>query len=164
METAVYPGTFDPPTAGHIDIINRAIKIFPRVIVAVSDNPAKEPLFSLQDRVVMLKEIFKDEKRVIVDSFSGLLVDYLEKVGSRIIIRGLRAVSDFEYELAMALMNRHLNPKIETVFLMASEENLFVSSTIIKEVSRLGGNISDKVPEITLRFLQDKFGSDIRKR
>jgi pantetheine-phosphate adenylyltransferase len=155
--TAIYPGSFDPPTNGHCDIIERSSKIFDHLIVAVADNSAKKYDFSLEDRVTMLNEIVKDYENIKVDNFSGLLVDYAKRFGAVTIIRGLRALSDFEYELELALMNRHLNENVDTIFMMTNEHYSFIRSSLVKEVARLGGNISDKVPPVVRRYLEKRF-------
>lgn len=143
---AVYPGSFDPPTNGHLDIILRATHLFPKVIVAVTDNSSKTPTFSVADRLAMLKEATHNLPSVRVESFSGLLVHYLDRIDASVIIRGLRAISDFEYEFQMALMNRRLNRTIETVFLMPDESYTYLSSRMVKEVARLGGSVDGLVP------------------
>jgi len=155
-KTAVYPGSFDPPTLGHLDLIKRASNIFENVIVAVLENPNKEPTFSTKERIKMLKKITANLKNVTVDSFKGLLVDYMNKKGAKIIIRGLRAISDFEYEFQMSLMNRKLCPKVETVYLIPNERYIYVSSSLVKEIVRLNGNISCLVPEEILGFVEEK--------
>jgi pantetheine-phosphate adenylyltransferase len=152
---AVYPGSFDPPTKGHLDIIIRSAHLFPKVIVAVTDNSTKNPTFTLKERMLMLKSATKSVKNVQIDSFSCLLVNYISKMKASIIIRGLRAVSDFEYEFQMALMNRRLNKKIETVFLMPDEAYTYLSSRLVKEVARLGGNINGLVPGLTKKYLDN---------
>lgn len=157
MKIGVYPGTFDPPTNGHVDIALRASVMFDKIIIGVSNNAAKNPLFDIAERVDMLKKIFKDNPKIEMKSFSCLLADFVKDENAVAIVRGLRAVSDFEYELQMALFNSHLNPDIETVFLMAKEENLFVSSSIIKDISRFGGDVSKKIPEVVWKALKDKF-------
>jgi pantetheine-phosphate adenylyltransferase len=151
MITAVVAGSFDPITAGHLDIIKRASKLYDKVIVGVVMNPNKIPLFSLEDRVEMVTEALAatediDEKKIKVDSFNGLLVDFVKINGARVIIRGLRAVSDFEHEFQMAQMNRRLSPDTETIFVMASPEYAYLSSSIVKEIARLGGKVRDLVP------------------
>ncbi len=154
----VYPGTFDPVTYGHLDILKRASKIFDKVVVCVAYNVHKNPLLSLDERVKLLKENIENLKlkNIEIDSFSGLLVDYLKKRNIKVIIRGLRAVTDFDYEFAYACMNRKLNPEVETVFLMSSEKYLFISSSLVKEVIRLGGDISEYVPENVVQLLKQK--------
>jgi len=157
MRTAIYPGSFDPPTNGHCDIIGRSSLIFDHVIVAVAENPTKKYDFSVNDRIKMLKEITKDFENIEVDHFGGLLVKYAEQIGAVTIIRGLRALSDFEYELELALMNRHLNENVDTIFMMTSEHYSFIRSSLVKEVARLGGNISDKVPPVVEKYLMKRF-------
>lgn len=156
MKTAVYPGTFDPITNGHIDIIKRALNIFDKVIIAISVDSAKNPLFTVEERIKMISEAVKDIQGIEIDSFSGLLVDYAKKTNAIAIIRGLRAVSDFEYEFQMALMNRRLNENIETVFLMPNEKFTYLNSSIVREVVSLGGDISDFVPENVKNELKKK--------
>lgn len=151
---ALYPGSFDPLTNGHLDILSRARRLADRVVVAILENDAKTPLFSVAERMDMIREIVGDDPATPVRSFSGLLVDFAREAGATLIVRGLRAVSDYEYELQMALMNRRLTPSIETVFLMAKEEYSYVSSRLVKEVARLGGDLSGLVPEsVRLRLL-----------
>ena len=155
---AVYPGSFDPFTNGHLDIVSRSLPFFERIIVAVVWNPNKQPLFSAEDRVAMIQEVcqtFGD--RVIVESFSGLLVDFVETRGARVVLRGLRAVSDYEYEGQMALTNRHLRPEIETFFLMAREEVSYISSSVVRQVAMLGGDVSKLVPPIVVERLRQRF-------
>ncbi|MCX5781588.1 MAG: pantetheine-phosphate adenylyltransferase [Elusimicrobia bacterium] len=144
--TAVYPGSFDPPTNGHVDIVYRATQLFPKVIVAVTNNSVKDTAFSLNERIKMLKDATRGLQKVEVVSFEGLLVNYLKKRKASVIIRGLRAISDFEYEFQMALMNRKLDANIETVFLMPDEANTYLSSSLVKEVARLGGSVKGFVP------------------
>ena len=156
MKTAVYPGTFDPITYGHIDIIERALNVFDKVIIAISVDSTKNPLFAVEERIKMISEAVKDIQRIEIDSFSGLLVDYAKKTNAIAIIRGLRAVSDFEYEFQMALMNRRLNETIETVFLMPNEKFTYLNSSIVREVVSLGGDISDFVPENVKNELKKK--------
>ncbi|MCL2144945.1 MAG: pantetheine-phosphate adenylyltransferase [Endomicrobia bacterium] len=144
---AVYPGSFDPPTNGHLDIITRASKLFPKIIVAVTDNASKQHMFSLDVRVALLKEASAGLSNVEVVSFSGLLANYLEKINTFILIRGLRALSDFEYEFQMALMNRNLNKNIETIFLIPDQDYTFLSSSMVKEIAALGGKTTGLVPE-----------------
>ena len=150
---ALYPGSFDPLTNGHLDILSRARRLADRVVVAILENDAKTPLFSVSERVEMIREIVGGDDSTPVRSFSGLLVDFAGEVGATLIVRGLRAVSDYEYELQMALMNRRLIPSIETVFLMAKEEYSYVSSRLVKEVAGLGGDVSGLVPESVRRRL-----------
>ncbi len=155
---AIYPGSFDPLTNGHVDIIERGIKIFDKLIVAVLHNPAKKcGLFSVEERVEMIKESFKNNKKVEVDAFGGLLVDYAEQKEAIAIIRGMRAISDFENEFQMALMNRRLNRDVQTIFLMTGLRWIFTSSSIIKEVAAFGGNITGMAPKIVKLKLQEKF-------
>jgi pantetheine-phosphate adenylyltransferase len=158
MKTAVYPGSFDPVTFGHIDIIDRSSKLFDKVIVAVLNNPSKEYLFSTKDRMDMLRMATEDYPNVEVDCFSGLLVDYMDNRNANTVIRGLRAVSDFEYEFQMALMNRKLNRRIETIFMMTSSRYSYLSSSIVKEVAGLGGCVKDLVPDFVNDRIMKKFG------
>jgi pantetheine-phosphate adenylyltransferase len=144
--TAIYPGSFDPITNGHLDLIERGCCLFDTLIVAILRNESKQPLFSVEERVEMLREVVDCYANVAVDSFEGLLVDYAAANGATVLLRGIRAISDYEYELQMALMNRRLRPDIETVFMMASEAHSFISSRLVKEVIRLGGNIGGLVP------------------
>lgn len=144
---AIYPGTFDPPTNGHFDLIERSAKIFGKVIVAVATNPSKKPLISIRKRVSLLKEMVMYLDNVKVSSFSGLLVDYARSVEATVIVRGLRAVSDFEYEFQMAHMNKNLYPDLDTVFMMTGEKYFYVSSNIIREIVSLGGDVTDLVHE-----------------
>ncbi len=157
MRTALYPGSFDPPTNGHCDIIYRAAKLFDHLIVAVAKNPFKESFFTVEERVAMLEEIVHDYDHITVGHFEGLLVEYASKVNALTIIRGLRALSDFEYEFELSLMNRHLSEKVDTIFMMTDEHYSFVRSSLVREVARLGGNISDKVPPVVERYLNQRF-------
>lgn len=153
MKIGVYPGTFDPITHGHTDIIGRSLRIFDSVIVAVAPNPNKHPLFNLAERVEMAKIVTKELGRVEVEFFEGLLVDYVKRRGAHAVIRGLRAISDFEYEFQMGLVNRKLDHRIETVFLIPSEEYAYLTSSIIKEVASLGGNLDNFLhPEVAKRM------------
>ena len=153
---AIYPGTFDPVTCGHTDICRRALKMFDHVVVGVADNPQKKPFFNLQERIEMLEIIFKEEPRISVKPFSGLLIDFARDCDSEVILRGLRAISDFEYEVQLAGMNRSLAPSVETVFLTAAEKFAFVSSSLVREIARLRGDVSSFIhPEIHQR-LTDK--------
>jgi pantetheine-phosphate adenylyltransferase len=154
---AVYPGTFDPITNGHADIVRRGLKLFDRVVVALADNPRKQPLFSLKERKRMIRETLGNDPRVEVDSLRGLLVDYVRGRGAKFVIRGLRAVADFEYEFQFAHMNRQLAPEVETIFLMTNEDNFFVSSSLVREVAEMGGNIGRVVPPVVLAALKKKF-------
>ena len=151
---AVFPGSFDPITNGHLDIVDRGLAVFDRVRMAILMNPEKQPLFTVEERVAIIREAYRGNPRVEVDTFSGLLVDYANRVGASVIIRGLRAISDFEYEFQMALMNRRLNPRIETVFMMPAESYSYVSSRLVKEVFQLGGRVTDLVPPVVERRLQ----------
>lgn len=146
MRTAIYPGSFDPLTNGHLDLVHRAAQLFDRVIVAVAPNAGKKPLFTLAQRVALARQAVRPVPNVEVDSFSGLLVDYVERRRAHAILRGLRAVSDFEYEFQMALMNRKLNARVETIFMMPNEANTFLSSRLVKEIMHLGGDVSAFVP------------------
>jgi pantetheine-phosphate adenylyltransferase len=154
----VFPGSFDPITNGHLDIIARSLSVFDEVVVAILVNPEKSPLFTVEERVEIIREAYRGEPRVRVDTFSGLLVDYAEKVGAAVIVRGLRAISDFEYEFQMALMNRRLDPHIETVFMMPAESYSYLSSRLVKEVFQLGGQVTELVPPVVERRLRDKYG------
>ncbi len=156
---AIYPGSFDPITNGHLDLINRGLKLFDHIVIAVAVNPAKTPLFSLEERLDLIKESLKDyplRDRLDVDAFEGLLVDYVRKTGAKAILRGLRAVSDFEYEFQMALMNRRLNSDVETFFLMTGMRWIYISSRIIKEVAYAGGCVKGLVPEPVEKKLIEK--------
>ncbi|MCC6543432.1 MAG: pantetheine-phosphate adenylyltransferase [Nitrospirae bacterium] len=155
--TAIYPGTFDPITNGHLDILQRSLRLFNHIILGIGPNPKKTALFSIDERIGMVGEAIKDLPNVTVEVFDGLLVDFAKKRGASSIIRGLRAVSDFEYEFQMALMNRKLDDKIETVFLMPSEEYSYLTSTIIKVVSSLNGDISSLVPSHVNTLLKSRF-------
>jgi pantetheine-phosphate adenylyltransferase len=157
---AVLPGSFDPITNGHLDIIARSLSVFDEVVVAILVNLEKSPLFTVEERVAIIRELYKGEPRVRIDTFSGLLVHYAEAIGAQVIVRGLRAISDFEYEFKMALMNRRLSPDVETVFMMPAEGYSYVSSRLVKEVFQLGGTVSELVPPIVERRLRDKYGSE----
>lgn len=158
MQIVVYPGTFDPITYGHIDVIRRARRIAGKLIVAVAKRPAKEAAFSAEERLEMVREAVRGLEDVEVCLFDGLLVAYVRKVGAGGIIRGLRALSDFEYEFQMALTNRKLCETIETIFLMPSESYSYLSSSLIKEIARLGGDVSSFVPPVACRKMKEKFG------
>ena len=153
---AIYPGSFDPLTNGHVDIIERGSRIFDSIIVAILVNSEKAPLFSEQERIEIIHDVFKDRPNVKVETFHGLLVDYAKRKHASVIVRGLRAVSDFEYEFQMALMNRHLEPALETVFMMPAEQYTYISSRLIKEVFSLGGAISGLVPPVVEDRLRAK--------
>jgi pantetheine-phosphate adenylyltransferase len=153
---AVYPGSFDPLTNGHVDIIKRGGRLFDRIVVAILLNLEKAPLFTVEERVAAAREVFEDQPNVEVDTFGGLLVDYAKQREASAIVRGLRAISDFEYELQMALMNRRLNSEIETVFMMPAEPYTYVSSRLVKEVFALGGSIEGLVPDVVETQLQAK--------
>lgn len=157
MKIGVYPGTFDPITNGHIDLIRRSLQIFDKVIVAVAPNPKKKPLFDIEERVEMIRESTKDIPNVQIEIFEGLLADYMRQKGAHAIIRGLRAISDFEHEFMMAQINRKLDSEVETVFLTPSEEYSYITSTAIKEVASYGGIVKDFVPPLVARRLQDHF-------
>lgn len=153
---AVYPGSFDPLTNGHVDIIRRGARIFDRIIVAILLNAEKTPLFSAAERVKLIKDVFRDTPTVEADTFQGLLIDYARARQANVIVRGLRAVSDFEYEMQMALMNRHLSPDLETVFMMPAEQYTYVSSRLVKEVASLGGSVHGLVPDAVEARLLEK--------
>lgn len=153
---AIYPGSFDPLTNGHVDIITRGARLFDQIVVAVAVNAEKSPLFSLAERVEIAREVFKNTPNVEVDTFEGLLVDYVQKRDAQVIVRGLRAVSDFEFEFQMALMNRRLNDRIETVFMMPAEQYTYISSRLIKEVFALGGRVHGLVPDMVEERLRRK--------
>ena len=159
MRTAIYPGSFDPITNGHLDLVQRATKLFDRVIVAVAANDSKKPLFTLAERMEMVRNSLRAFPKAEVDSFDGLLVDYVEKQGGQAIIRGLRAVSDFEFEFQLALMNRKLNERVETIFMMPKDTYTFLSSRIVKEIARLGGDVNCFVPGTVRQALLEKFKS-----
>jgi pantetheine-phosphate adenylyltransferase len=153
---AVYPGSFDPLTNGHVDIIARGARLFDRIIVAIAVNAEKAPLFTMDERVEIARAVFKDQPKVEIEAFDGLLVDYVARRRADVIVRGLRAVSDFEFEFQMALMNRRLNGKIETVFMMPAEQYSYISSRLIKEVFALGGQVHGLVPDMVEARLRDK--------
>lgn len=158
MRTAIYPGSFDPITNGHLDLIERAVKLFDRVIVAIARNESKQPLFQPEERLALVQQAVTPYKSVAVEWFDGLLVNYAEKQGGCAIIRGLRAVSDFEFEFQLALMNRKLNERVETIFMMPRETYTFLSSRIVKEIAHLGGDVSSFVPPHVQAALKQKFG------
>jgi pantetheine-phosphate adenylyltransferase len=156
---AVYPGTFDPITNGHLSIVNRALKIFDKLIIAILNNPQKEPLFSIEERISMIKDVLRSKSNIEVDVFDGLLVDYVLKKKSNVILRGIRALSDFEYEFQMALMNRKLNRDVQSIFLMTDYKWFYISSTIIKEAASFNGDISGLVPPSVCKKLKEKFSN-----
>ena len=153
---AVFPGSFDPITNGHLDIIGRGLSVFDQLTIAILLNPEKHPLFTVEERLAIIREAYRGNPRVEADTFSGLLVDYAQQAGASVIIRGIRAISDFEYEFQMALMNRRLNPRIETVFMMPAEKYSYVSSRLIKEVFALGGRVHGLVPDMVEDRLREK--------
>ena len=154
---AIFPGSFDPITNGHLDIVIRGLSVFQEIVIAILVNPEKRPLFTVEERVEIVSRVFRGQRKVRVDTFSGLLVHYARRAGASVIIRGLRAISDFEYEFQMALMNRRLDPRIETVFMMPAESYSYVSSRLVKEVFELGGRVSDLVPPVVEKRLRDKY-------
>jgi pantetheine-phosphate adenylyltransferase len=151
--TAIYPGTFDPITLGHVDVVTRGLKVFDRIVIGVAENPKKGPMFDLETRLAMVRETFADDKNIEAVSFTGLLVDLAHEHHAAALLRGLRAASDFEYEFQMATMNRHLDERIESVFVMAREDYTFVSSRFIREISEMGGNVTSLVPASVLSRL-----------
>jgi pantetheine-phosphate adenylyltransferase len=155
---AVFPGSFDPIHNGHLDILRRAIPLFDEVVIAVLKNEGKSPMFSVDERQEMIRELVGGEATIRVESFSGLLVDFVDRVGAKVIVRGLRALSDFDYEFQLALMNRRLNPRVETVFMMPKDELSYLSSRLIKEVAALGGDITSLVPAVVLRRMRERAG------
>ncbi|EPR31587.1 Phosphopantetheine adenylyltransferase [Alkalidesulfovibrio alkalitolerans DSM 16529] len=157
MTTAIYPGTFDPLTNGHVSLVRRACSVFDRIIVAVARDTTKKPLFTIEERVAMAREVFAFDKGVEVEDFAGLLVNYVDRKGAGVILRGLRAVSDFEYEFQMALMNRRLNRDIQTVFLMTDYKWMYLSSTIVKEAAKHGANIKGMIPDAIVPHLYARF-------
>jgi len=159
VRIALYPGSFDPPTHGHLSIIHRGLQIFDGLTVAVLRNPAKDAVFTIEERVALLREAVGDDKRVTVKTFSGLLVKFAEQEGTNTVLRGLRAVSDFEYEFQMANMNRKLDPKIETLFMMTGEDYFYISSRFVRDVARLGGDVAGLVPPNVHRALKDKYAA-----
>ena len=154
MIKAVYPGTFDPLTRGHEDLVRRAATLFDKVVLAIADSKAKRPFFTLEERIAMAREVLGDMKNVEIVGFSSLLTEFVKKQGARVVLRGLRAVSDFEYEFQMASMNRHLIPEVETLFLTPAEQYGFISSSLVREISRLGGDVSGFVPAAVAATLE----------
>ena len=155
---AIYPGSFDPPTKGHEDLVRRSLALADQVIVAIATNGAKHPLFSVEQRLAMLHEAVGGEPRLSIQSFDGLLAEFAKRVGASIIVRGLRAVSDFEYEFQLSSMNRKLASDVETVFMMTSEEHFYLSSNLVREIASYGGDVSELVPEPVLKALDKKLG------
>lgn len=155
---AIYPGSFDPITNGHLSIVRRALTMFDSITIAVAANPMKKTLFTLDERVDLIRKSIKNDDKIFVDSFNGLLVDYVDTKKTNIVLRGMRALSDFEYEFQMSLMNRKLNKNIQTIFMMTDYKWLYTSSTIIKEAASYGGAVSGLVPDIVCRKLKEKFG------
>jgi pantetheine-phosphate adenylyltransferase len=160
MLTVVYPGTFDPFTRGHEDLVRRAAKLFGRVVIGVADSESKRPMFTSAERIAMAREVLAEHRNVEVAGFSGLLMDFVHSLGATVIVRGLRAVSDFEYEFQMAGMNRNLYPEVETLFLTPAEKYLFMSSTIVREIARFGGDVSKFVHPIVAEQLRAKVAAD----
>src|SRR5215217_6395242 len=158
-DLAIYPGSFDPITNGHVDLVNRTLRVFDKVVIAIATNPDKDRcLFTVEERLQLINEVFaRGDGRVSADSFQGLLVDYAERRGATVVIRGLRAISDFEYEFQMAMMNHRLKPKLETFFMMTGESEFYTSSRLVKEVVSLGGNVAGLVPDNVLKKLKEKF-------
>ena len=161
---AIYPGSFDPLTNGHLSLIHRGLNIFAGLIVAVANNPDKSPLFTSQERMKLIRDAVGDDRRVEVDSFDGLMVDYAKRRGVHTVLRGLRAVSDFEYEFQLANMNRRLDPEFDSVFVMTGEDYFYVSARLVREVARFGGDVSSLVPPNVLRALEEKRARGLFKR
>ena len=159
MTIAIYPGSFDPVTNGHINLVHRGLRMFDKMVVAVANNSGKKPLFDIDERMKLLRECLAAEARVEVVSFEGLLVNYAKSRGIYVVLRGLRPVSDFEYEFQMANMNRKLSPEIETIFMMTGEEHFYISSSFVREVARLGGSVRELVPEPVYKKLGERFGN-----
>ena len=156
MIKAVYPGTFDPLTRGHEDLVRRASTLFDQLVLAIADSPAKRPYFTVDERIAMAREVLADVKNVHVLGFSGLLIDFVREQRARVVLRGLRAVSDFEYEFQLAGMNRHLYPEMETMFLTPSEQHMFISATLVREIASLGGDVSQFVHPLVSKRLKQK--------
>lgn len=159
MSVAIYPGSFDPMTNGHLSLIQRGLKLFDKVIVAIAVNPKKTPLFTVAERTQFIRDAFPDQQRVEVDDFQGLLVDYARRRSVKVMLRGLRAVSDFEYEFQLANMNRKLDPEFETVFMMTGEDYFYVSSNLVREVASFGGNVDGLVPPNVAAALRAKYAT-----
>ena len=159
MSIAIYPGSFDPITNGHVGILESGLRAFERVVVAVLHNPKKSPLFTVDERIAMIRDVVGKNPRVEVDHFDGLLVEYARKKGAHVVLRGLRAVADFEYELQMANMNRHLNDEVVTVFIMANDAYFYVSSNLVKEAAMLGGDVSELLPKNVAKLLAAKIAA-----
>jgi pantetheine-phosphate adenylyltransferase len=157
VRSAIYPGSFDPLTNGHVSLIKRGFKTFDRVVVAIAVNPKKQPLFSVEERKELIAGALQNDTRIEVDNFEGLLVDYAKKRGINVVLRGLRAVSDFEFEFQLANMNRRLSPDLETIFMMTDEDSFYVSSSLVREVASFGGNVEGIVPGNVLKKLNEKF-------
>jgi pantetheine-phosphate adenylyltransferase len=158
----MYPGSFDPPTNGHLDLIERGSKIFDELVVAILRNADKAPLFSVSERLLMLEAMTADFRNVRVETFDGLMVDYAAKIKAGVVLRGIRAISDYEYELQMALMNRKLQPDLETVFMMPAEQYSYLSSRLVREIAQLGGSVKDLVPELVEQRLKEKLDPAIK--
>jgi pantetheine-phosphate adenylyltransferase len=158
MRKVIYPGTFDPITNGHIDIVDRCLRLFDKLILAVGVQAEKSPLFTVPERLDLMREALRDRKNLEFDSFDGLLVYYADSKGAAAVVRGLRAVSDFEYEFQMALVGRKLRPSVERIFLLPAEEHIYLSSSIVKEIASLGGDISAFVPKVVAKRLREKLG------
>jgi len=159
---AIYPGSFDPPTKGHLDLIERGSRIFDELVVAILRNPEKDPLFNIAERRRMLETMTEDFKNVSVDTFDGLMVDYAARIKATAVLRGIRAISDYEYELQMALMNRKLQPQLETVFMLPAEQYSYISSRLVREIAQLGGSIHDLVPEMVEQRLHEKLDPSLK--
>ena len=160
MIKAIYPGTFDPLTRGHEDLVRRASTLFDKVVLAIADSKAKKPYFTLEERIAMAREVLGDMKNVEIVGFSSLLTEFVRKQGARVVLRGLRAVSDFEYEFQLAGMNRNLYPEMETMFLTPSEQHMFISATLVREIATLGGDVSEFVHPVVAKRLKEKSISD----
>ena len=163
MSIAIYPGSFDPITNGHVGILESGLRAFERVVVAVLHNPKKQPMFTVEERIAMIRDVVGKNPRVEVDHFDGLLVEYARKKGAQVVLRGLRAVADFEYELQMANMNRHLNDEVVTVFIMANDAYFYVSSNLVKEAAMLGGDVSELLPKNVAKALAAKIAAQKKK-